>query len=124
VQQEGVQLRANGRVSNMNLSQAIADIESAEELFSLLDVPFDPAVLAVHRIAILKRFGQEIDVLERRSPPLSEVERPGLYAAALERAQALCVRGGSEVEPFLRPRRRDMVGVERLRRVPSRVDAS
>jgi len=108
----------------MNLSQAIADIESAEDLFSLLDVAFDPAVLAIHRIAILKRFGQELEVLERRRPPLGEEERRPLYAAALQRTHALCARGGGEVEPFLRPRPRDLVGVERLRRAPSRVDAS
>jgi hypothetical protein len=100
----------------MNLSQAIADIESAEDLYSLLDVAFDPAVMAVHRIAILKRFGQAIDVLERRRPPLSDDERPGLYAAALQRVNDLCARGGSEVEPFLRPRPRDVVSADRLRR--------
>ena len=100
----------------MNLPEAIANIEDAEELFALLDVTFDPAMLSVHRIAILKRFGQESQVLERRSPPVSESERPSLYAAALQRAIALCVSGGSEVEPFFRPRARDLVTVDRLRR--------
>ena len=105
----------------MELPEAIANIESAEELFALLDVAIDPVVLAVHRIAILKRFGQEIGVLERRRPPLSGDERPRLYAAALERVQALCARGGGEVEPFFRPRPRDMVAVDRLRRSVGRV---
>ena len=108
----------------MSLVEAIANIERAEELFGLLDVAFDPAVLAVHRIAILKRFGQELGVLERRQPPLSEAERLSLYAAALDRTHAIYARGGSEVEPFLRPRPRDVVGVDRLRRKASRVDVT
>lgn len=108
----------------MNLPEAIGNIESAEELFALLDVAIDPAVLAVHRIAILKRFGQEIEVLERRRPPLSEEERPGLYAAALQRVNELCACGGGVVEPFLRPRPRDWVAVDRLRGVRSRAQVT
>jgi hypothetical protein len=69
----------------MNLLNAIANIEEAEDLFALLDVAFEPAVLVVHRIAILKRFGQEVGALERRQPPLAEDERRPLYAAALKR---------------------------------------
>ena len=109
-------------MKRMNLLEAIANIECAEDLFALLDVAFNPAVLAVHRIAILKRFGQELEVLERRRPPLSESERPALYAAALERTHELYARGGSEVEPFFRPRPRDVVSVERLRRTVSNAD--
>jgi hypothetical protein len=99
----------------MNLPNAIANIEEAEELFAVLDVAFDPAVLAVHRIAILRRFGQEVGILERRQPPLSEDERRPLYTAALKRTYEICARGGSDVEPFLRPRPRIVVPVERLR---------
>jgi hypothetical protein len=76
----------------MNLPEAIANIECAEDLFALLDVAFDPALLTVHRIAILKRFGQEVAKLERRRPPLSEGERGPLCAAALERTHALYAR--------------------------------
>jgi hypothetical protein len=108
----------------MSLPEAIASIECAEELFALLDVAFDPALLTVHRIAILKRFGQEVAALERRRPPLSDGERGLLYAAALERTHALYARGGSDVEPFFRPRPRDMVGVDRLRRAPTRIASS
>jgi len=106
----------------MNLTEAIADIECAEDLFALLDVPFDARVLAVHRVHILKRFGQEMDALERRYPPLLEAERLPLYAAALRRTHELYARGGSETEPFVRPR--DVVAVERLRRTIGRVDGT
>jgi hypothetical protein len=108
----------------MNLPEAIANIESAEELFALLDVAIDPAVLAVHRIAILKRFGLEVATLERRRPPLSESERRPLYAAALDRTYALYARGGSDIEPLLRPRPRDMVSVDRLRRTVRHADVT
>jgi len=100
----------------MDLVQAIANIECAEDLFALLEVPFDVAVLRVHRVQILKRFGQELDVLERRRPPLTDGERQPLYAAALQRTHDIYAAGGSEIEPFVRPRPRDLVSVDRLRR--------
>jgi hypothetical protein len=106
----------------MNTSQAIAHMEAAEDLFALLGVAFDPAVLAVHRVAILRRFGQEVAVLERRRPRLTEVERRPLFGAALQRAHGLYALGGGEVEPFLRPRPRDVVPVERLRRATPSAD--
>jgi len=100
----------------MSLLEAISSIEGVEDLFALLEVAFDPALLTVHRIAILKRFGQEVATLERRRPPLSEGERRPLYAAALERTHALYARGGSDIEPLFRPKPRDVVSVDRLRR--------
>ena len=104
-----------------DLHRAIGQIEGAEDLFALLEVAFDPALLAVHRIAMLKRFGQEVEILERRDPPLCEEDRLSLYAAALERTHALYARGGSEVDPIIRMRRpRDVVAVDRLRRVGPR----
>lgn len=103
-------------MSRMDLPDAIANIERAEDLFALLDVPFDAAVLGVHRVHILKRFGQELNALERRRPALTEGERLPLYAAALQRTHALYARGGSEIEPLVRRRPRDVVPVDRLRR--------
>jgi hypothetical protein len=108
----------------MNLAEAIANMEDAEELFALLDVAFDPALLSVHRIAILKRFGQEVEVMERRRPPLSEAERRPLYAAALARTHLLYARGGSDVDPIIRTRPRDVVAADRLRRGNGRVVAT
>ena len=108
----------------MNLREDIAQIDAAEDLFRLLDVAFDPAVLAVHRIAVLKRFGQEVELLERRQPPLSEDERRPLYAAALQRTHALYARGGGDKELSFRPRPRDVVPVDRLRRAVGKVDVT
>ncbi len=108
-----------------DLYQAIDHIEAAEELFALLDVAFDPALLAAHRIGILKRFGREVEVLEGRNPPLCEEDRLPLYASALERTHALYARGGSEVDPIIRMRRsQDVVAVDRLRRVGPRAEVT
>ena len=108
----------------MNLAEAIANIEDAEALFALLDVAFDPAVLSVHRVAILQRFGREIEALERRRPPLCEGERRSLYTAALARTHRLYTQGGSEVDPIIRVRPHDLVATDRLRRGNGRVVAS
>lgn len=108
----------------MDLLQAIGQIDGAEDLFALLEVSFDPAVLAVHRIHILKRFGLEIGVLERRDPPLSEAERSHLYAAALQRTHDLYARGGSDIEPFLRPRPRALVTLDPSRRGANRMSVT
>jgi hypothetical protein len=108
----------------MNLLQAIGQIDGAEELFELLDVSFDPAVLAVHRVPILKRFGMELSALERRDPPLVESERLVLYAAALHRTHEIYARGASDIEPFFRPRPRNVVAVDRLRRAAPSADVT
>jgi hypothetical protein len=108
----------------MNLLNAIASIEEAEDLFALLDVAFEPAVLVVHRIAILKRFGQEVGFLERRQPPLAEGERLPLYAAALKRTHEIYAHGGSDIEPFIRPRPHALVSADRLRRAVGRADVT
>ncbi len=108
----------------MNLAEAIANIEDAEELFALLDVALDPALLSVHRIAILKRFGREIEAIERRQPSLCEDERRPLYAAALARTHRLYADGGSDVDPIIRVRPPDLVATDRLRRGNGRVAAT
>ncbi len=108
----------------MDLLQAIGHIDGAEDLFALLEVSFDPAVLAVHRVAILKRFGLEIGVLERRDPPLAESERSQLYAAALQRTHDRYARGGSDIEPFFRPRPRGLVTLDPSKRGTNRMSVT
>jgi hypothetical protein len=41
----------------------LAAMESAEEIFAWLGQAYDPAVLRVHRVRILKRFGRELRAL-------------------------------------------------------------
>ena len=75
------------------LVEAIATIDVAEDLFSLLGETYSPDTLRVHRFHILKRFGMEVAMLERRDPPLDEEERAVLYAQALRRVHDLYAQG-------------------------------
>jgi hypothetical protein len=100
----------------MHLTQTIAQIETTEEIFALLDVRYEPAVLNTHRVQLLQRFGAEIAAIERRTPPLVEEERLLLYTEALARIHEHFVRGDGDTAPMLRRRPRDLVSVDRLRR--------
>jgi hypothetical protein len=106
----------------MNLAEAIAQIDVAEDLFELLGVAFDPAVLAVHRIAILKNFGHAATAIEQRRPLLSEDERFLLYEEALQHVHDLHAEGGGDAQSFLRFPRPDLVAVDRLRRKVGKVN--
>jgi hypothetical protein len=86
------------------LAETISTIEVAEDLFALFGETYSPETLRVYRLHILKRFGMEVAMLERRDPPLSEAERTELYAQALRRTHDLYARGGGEAEPLFRPR--------------------
>lgn len=62
--------------------QTLKTLSAAEEFFELLGVPFDPAVVQVNRLHILKQF----NVLLAKKPELEslpEAEAKPLYAALL-----------------------------------------
>jgi nitrogenase-stabilizing/protective protein len=85
----------------MSIQTQLSEMESVEDLFALLDVPFDPKVVAVHRMRILKRFGQEkarIDALGA----LLEGEGKTQYVAALTLIHEQCSRGMRETEPVFK----------------------
>lgn len=67
-------------------------LESAEEFFAALDVPFDPAVIAVSRLHVLRRFGGAVAALARDRPAASEGERRAALREALREAHALFAR--------------------------------
>jgi hypothetical protein len=108
----------------MDVLEEMGRIDTAEDLFELLEVSFDPAVLVAHRVQVLKRFGMELNVVERRDPPLSQAERRQVYAAALQRTHDLYARGGSDIEPFLRPRPRGLVTLDPSKRGTSGVSVT
>ena len=48
----------------MRLADELAQVECAEDLFARFGVDFDPRVMVVHRLRVLKRFGVEVRRME------------------------------------------------------------
>lgn len=67
-------------------------LESAEEFFTALEVPWDPRALAVSRLHVMRRFGAAVAALARERPGASEDERRAALREALREAQALFAR--------------------------------
>jgi nitrogenase-stabilizing/protective protein len=53
----------------MTILDRLAQLSSAEQIFAALDVPYDPAVLNVSRLHILKRFRDLIATLPEDADP-------------------------------------------------------
>jgi nitrogenase-stabilizing/protective protein len=67
----------------MTVSEQLSKLSSAEEFFQLLEVPYDPAVLNVARLHILRRMGEYL----RNSPVEPEEETARAHCRAhLEQA--------------------------------------
>jgi nitrogenase-stabilizing/protective protein len=67
----------------MTVLEQLSKLSSAEEFFSFLDVPYDPAVLNVARLHILKRMG---DNLRKAAVETDESKSRAFFRAHLERA--------------------------------------
>jgi nitrogenase-stabilizing/protective protein len=73
----------------------------AEDYFRALDVDYDPRVLAVGRLHVLRLFGQELERIDAASPQPDPAARQRLYRAALEQAyQAIVTAGPLEHRVF------------------------
>ena len=98
-------------------------LSSAEDLFTLLDVPFEPRVLAPARLHILKRFGQYLG--EQDLDVLSDEAFFATAQGALARAYADFVASSpreQRVFPELERRGRaaaGFLGLDALRPPPS-----
>jgi hypothetical protein len=93
----------------MTLVRAIADIESAEELFELLDERYDEKVLRVYRVHILKRFGRMVAGLEAQWPDAGDEQLRPHYAKALRDAHDMYAQGADKVGPLVFKRPKDLV---------------
>lgn len=83
----------------MDLDTLLQRIESAEDLFVELGVPFDIRVIAVHRMRILRRFGRALAQLASAKEQWTEAEKRARYAASLGEIHEQCARGMREPEP-------------------------
>ena len=64
----------------------LAGLSEAEELFEALAVHFEPAVLAAHRLRIVKLFGLALSSWLAVNPDASPAERRAAAAGALREA--------------------------------------
>ncbi len=60
--------------------------EEAEDFFEALGLPFDPKVLAAHRLPILRRFGDALVAISDRHPGEREDILRGFIRGALREA--------------------------------------
>jgi nitrogenase-stabilizing/protective protein len=67
----------------MTVLEQLSKLSSAEEFFHFLDVPYDPAVLNVARLHILRRMG---DNLRKSTWEPDETKARAYFRAHLERA--------------------------------------
>lgn len=81
----------------LTLSEALAELVSAEDFLEFFEVPFDPAVVQVNRLHILQRFH---DYLARQAPnlPPEEDRQRAIYRLWLERAYQDFVHSDSLTE--------------------------
>ena len=81
----------------LTLTEALADLVSAEDFLEFFEVPFDPAVVQVNRLHILQRFH---DYLARQAPnlPPEEDSQRAIYRLWLERAYQDFVHSDSLTE--------------------------
>lgn len=93
------------------------EIERLEDIFEILNIEFDPHVLDVHRMRILRRFGQEIERIDAIEPRPSELDVRSMYATALAEIHGQCRRGMREPVPVFRGLSNQLV---QLRRGPSK----
>jgi nitrogenase-stabilizing/protective protein len=70
----------------MTVLDQLATLSTAEDFFNFLDIAYDPAVLDVVRLHILKRMGE---YMRKNKDTLAEADEPtarALFRAHLERA--------------------------------------
>lgn len=61
----------------------------AEDYFKFFELDFEPQVVNVNRLHILKKFAQSIEEIDTTHPELSEPEKLTQYRDALQQAYAV-----------------------------------
>ena len=70
----------------MRTLEELSGLDEIEDFFAFFDLAPQPAVVAHHRVAVLRLWASEITQIEQRTPPPPEHERLALYGEALRRA--------------------------------------
>ncbi|MDD5388537.1 MAG: nitrogenase-stabilizing/protective protein NifW [Gallionellaceae bacterium] len=71
-------------MDDLNLNEALEDLESAEDFLNYFGVVFDPAVVHVNRLHILQRYHNYLT--QAGDLPAAEEARRAVYTALLTRA--------------------------------------
>lgn len=58
----------------------------AEEFFNFFNLPYDPKIVSVNRLHILKKFSLSVEEIDINQPNLSSAEKLNQYALALQTA--------------------------------------
>jgi len=68
------------------LEDALARLEEAEDFFEFFGLDFDPVLLRVNRLSMLRRFRLELLAADREEPDVPDPVRHARYREALRRA--------------------------------------
>jgi len=80
----------------------LAGASEAEEIFEALEVPYDPAVLRVYRLHVMRRFGLCAEQLLAERPRASERERRAALRALLRESHEVFRRSTPREERVFR----------------------
>lgn len=61
-------------------------LSNADEYFEFFQLPYDPQIVNVNRLHILKKFSEYIQQIDASSPVLSEEDKLSQYSEALHQA--------------------------------------
>jgi len=81
----------------------LAGLSDAEEFFDALEVRYEPRILDVHRLAILKTFGLAVEAWLATNPEAGAAARRKAIASALEQAYGVFAeeeRAAGRPSPF------------------------
>ena len=67
-------------------------ITDAEKYFEFFQLPYNPQIVNVNRLHILKKFSQYKHEIDTKSPDLSDAEKLSQYCDALQEAYELFLR--------------------------------
>lgn len=77
---------------------ALRQLVQAEDFFEFFALPFEPRVVQVFRLHILKRFALEMERIDREVPAADEAGRLALYRDALRRSHDVFERSTAQEE--------------------------